>query len=104
MRITWEDRTWFQKQILHYPGHWGMSMLFWGGVYGFARWFMQTNIQDACVWAFLGLFSYGVVAELNQHLIKSEYGIKMIDIIDAILDWVSWVFFPMMFTAIVGRF
>jgi len=65
---------------------------------------MNTNIHDASVWALFGLFSYAFVAEINQHIIKSEYGVELVDIVDAVLDWASWVFFPMILTSAIGRF
>ena len=104
MNITPTDLTWFRKQVGQYPWHGGLSVLTWVGIYSFARLGMYTNIVDATVWALFGLFAYATTAELNQHLIKVEHGVKLIDIADAVLDWASWVFLPWILTVLVGDF
>ena len=89
------DSTWLRLQIVHSPLHWGGSLLLYAGVWRFARLLMGANIMDSHVWAVFGLMAYATVAELNQHIIKQEQGVRLVDVVDAVMDWCSWVFFPM---------
>ena len=98
MEWTTRDSTWLRTQILHSPVHWIGSMGLYLGAMGFACWGMQANIMDSTRWAFWALLMYATIGEYNQHVIKCEQGVRLVDIVDAVMDWCSWVFFPMIVT------
>lgn len=98
-----EDLTWLQRQVLNYPTHWSLSITFFGIIYWFCYNFIGVNIGDAATIAFFGMMSYATVAELNQHIIKIEHGVTLVDVLDAVFDWASWVFFPgLLIGAVIG--
>lgn len=90
--------TWLQRQVLNYPVHWITSIATFLVIVGFCQQIIGINIFQSTQVAYIWILHAATIAEYNQYVIKKEHEFTFIDVLDGLLDWGSWVFFPSILT------